>query len=56
MLLAFPALLDCPPPCLPSSWRPRSQVQPAIYVTYNGDFFDWPFLDTRAAAYGLSIR
>lgn len=21
-----------------------AQVQPAIYVTYNGDFFDWPFI------------
>ena len=31
-------------------------VRPSVYVTYNGDFFDWPFLDTRAAAYGLSIR
>lgn len=20
------------------------QVQPSIYVTYNGDFFDWPFI------------
>lgn len=20
------------------------QVQPAIYVTYNGDYFDWPFI------------
>lgn len=31
-------------------------VRPSVYVTYNGDFFDWPFLDTRAAAYGLSLR
>lgn len=20
------------------------QVKPAIYVTYNGDYFDWPFI------------
>lgn len=32
------------------------EVQPAIYVTYNGDFFDWPFLETRAAARGLDMR
>ncbi|KAF9618827.1 hypothetical protein IFM89_002695 [Coptis chinensis] len=23
------------------------EVKPGIYVTYNGDFFDWPFLETR---------
>ena len=23
---------------------PRAQVQPGVYVTYNGDFFDWPFI------------
>jgi DNA polymerase epsilon subunit 1 len=31
-------------------------ARPSIYVTYNGDFFDWPFLDARAAAYGISLR
>ena len=31
-------------------------ARPSVYVTYNGDFFDWPFLDTRASAYGLSLR
>ncbi|KAK9126454.1 hypothetical protein Scep_015300 [Stephania cephalantha] len=29
------------------------EVKPGIYVTYNGDFFDWPFLETRAAHYGI---
>jgi DNA polymerase epsilon subunit 1 len=24
-------------------------------VTYNGDYFDWPFMDTRAAKYGLDM-
>ncbi|KAE9461327.1 hypothetical protein C3L33_06754, partial [Rhododendron williamsianum] len=28
------------------------EVKPGIYVTYNGDFFDWPFLETRAAHHG----
>lgn len=28
------------------------EVKPGIYVTYNGDFFDWPFLETGAAHYG----
>ena len=30
-------------------------VQPNIFVTYNGDFFDWPFIETRAAKYGLDM-
>ena len=28
---------------------------PQIVVTYNGDFFDWPFLEQRAAVYGLDV-
>ncbi|XP_058215283.1 DNA polymerase epsilon catalytic subunit A-like isoform X2 [Rhododendron vialii] len=28
------------------------EVKPGIYVTYNGDFFDWPFLESRAAHHG----
>ncbi|GAB4856744.1 DNA polymerase epsilon catalytic subunit A [Ancistrocladus abbreviatus] len=30
-------------------------VKPGIYVTYNGDFFDWPFLEQRAAHHGLKM-
>jgi DNA polymerase epsilon subunit 1 len=29
--------------------------RPQIVVTYNGDFFDWPFVEQRAAVYGLDI-
>jgi DNA polymerase epsilon subunit 1 len=29
--------------------------RPQIVVTYNGDFFDWPFLEKRAQLYGLDI-
>ncbi|XP_071723103.1 DNA polymerase epsilon catalytic subunit A-like isoform X1 [Rutidosis leptorrhynchoides] len=29
------------------------EVKPGVYVTYNGDFFDWPFLEKRAAHHGL---
>ncbi|KAL7551487.1 hypothetical protein ACHAWF_014678 [Thalassiosira exigua] len=29
---------------------------PQIVVTYNGDYFDWPFLERRAAVYGLDLR
>ena len=32
------------------------EVRPAIYVTYNGDFFDWPFLETRAAKLGMDMH
>ena len=32
------------------------EVKPAVYVTYNGDFFDWPFLETRAERHGLDMH
>eukprot|EP00559_Dactyliosolen_fragilissimus_P002000 CAMPEP_0184866268 /NCGR_PEP_ID=MMETSP0580-20130426/21602_1 /TAXON_ID=1118495 /ORGANISM="Dactyliosolen fragilissimus" /LENGTH=2479 /DNA_ID=CAMNT_0027365857 /DNA_START=100 /DNA_END=7536 /DNA_ORIENTATION=+ len=35
-----------------SEWQ---NIKPHICVTYNGDFFDWPFLQKRAALYGLDI-
>lgn len=31
------------------------EVKPGIYVTYNGDFFDWPFMETRAAYHGFKM-
>ncbi|XP_004343753.2 DNA polymerase epsilon catalytic subunit [Capsaspora owczarzaki ATCC 30864] len=31
------------------------EVRPHIYVTFNGDFFDWPFIEARAAANDLSM-
>lgn len=31
-------------------------MKPAIYVTYNGDFFDWPFMETRAAKLGMDMH
>jgi len=31
-------------------------VRPCIYVTYNGDFFDWPFLSDRAGKHGWNIE
>lgn len=30
-------------------------VKPGIFVTYNGDFFDWPFLESRAAYHGITM-
>jgi DNA polymerase epsilon subunit 1 len=26
-----------------------------VYVTYNGDFFDFPFVTTRAAKHGFDL-
>ncbi|KAG5892154.1 hypothetical protein JTB14_026392 [Gonioctena quinquepunctata] len=31
------------------------EVRPHIFVTYNGDFFDWPFIEARAASYDLDM-
>ncbi|CAI5730354.1 unnamed protein product [Peronospora destructor] len=31
------------------------EEQPHIFVTYNGDFFDWPFIETRAHVYGINM-
>ena len=30
-------------------------VKPHIFVTYNGDFFDWPFVEQRAQHHGISM-
>lgn len=27
-----------------------------MYVTYNGDFFDWPFIETRAIKNGMDMK
>ena len=31
-------------------------VRPQVFVTYNGDFFDWPFIETRAAIHEMDMR
>ncbi|KAI4894825.1 hypothetical protein NFI96_029846 [Prochilodus magdalenae] len=31
------------------------ETKPNIFVTYNGDFFDWPFVEARAAHHGLNM-
>ncbi|XP_060536886.1 DNA polymerase epsilon catalytic subunit 1 [Cylas formicarius] len=31
-------------------------IRPHIFVTYNGDFFDWPFIEARAASYDLDMK
>jgi len=32
------------------------RLKPQIVVTYNGDFFDWPFLEQRCSVYGLDLK
>lgn len=32
------------------------EIKPHIFVSYNGDFFDWPFVETRAAVHGMSMK
>lgn len=31
------------------------EVKPNIYVTFNGDYFDWPFVERRAEINGISM-
>ncbi|EGG20436.1 putative DNA polymerase epsilon subunit A [Cavenderia fasciculata] len=31
------------------------QIRPHIFVTYNGDSFDWPFIEARALVHGLDM-
>ncbi|XP_029052112.1 DNA polymerase epsilon catalytic subunit 1 isoform X1 [Osmia bicornis bicornis] len=33
-----------------------NDVRPHIFVTYNGDFFDWPFVETRAAFHNMDMK
>ncbi|XP_065339696.1 DNA polymerase epsilon catalytic subunit 1 [Cloeon dipterum] len=32
------------------------EVRPHVFVTYNGDFFDWPFVEARAKFHGLDMQ
>ena len=31
------------------------EEKPNIVVTYNGDLFDWPFMDARASHHGITM-
>lgn len=42
--------------CLLRWVRHMQEAQPMIYVTYNGDWFDWPFMFRRAEEYGISLE
>ena len=32
------------------------EIKPFIFVTYNGDFFDWPFIETRTKIHGMNLE
>lgn len=32
------------------------EIKPHVIVSYNGDFFDWPFVETRAAVYDMDMK
>ena len=31
------------------------EAKPTLIVTYNGDFFDWPFVEARASVHGIDM-
>lgn len=33
-----------------------NDIKPHIFVTYNGDFFDWPFVEARAAVHNMTMK
>ncbi|XP_014281923.1 DNA polymerase epsilon catalytic subunit 1 [Halyomorpha halys] len=32
------------------------EVRPHVFVTYNGDFFDWPFVEARAKVHNIDMK
>ncbi|KAF8566604.1 hypothetical protein P879_05659 [Paragonimus westermani] len=47
----LPTELDC----ITFFFEHIQRVRPNVIVTYNGDMFDWPFVEARAAHYGISM-
>jgi DNA polymerase epsilon subunit 1 len=31
------------------------ELRPHVVVTYNGDFFDWPYVDARCQKFSLDL-
>ena len=31
------------------------ELKPNVYVTFNGDYFDWPFIEQRATKCGMNL-
>ncbi|KAI1409270.1 DUF1744-domain-containing protein [Hypoxylon sp. FL1857] len=34
----------------------KAEARPTVIATYNGDFFDWPFVEARASVNGIDIE
>ena len=32
------------------------ETKPFIITTFNGDFFDWPFIEDRSKTYGMNLE
>ncbi|KAF9208588.1 DNA polymerase epsilon catalytic subunit [Haplosporangium sp. Z 27] len=41
--------------CLRRFFHHIQEVKPTVFVTYNGDFFDWPFVEARAKIHGIDM-
>ncbi|KAG9322756.1 hypothetical protein KVV02_007016 [Mortierella alpina] len=41
--------------CLRRFFSHVQEVKPTVFVTYNGDFFDWPFVEARAKIHGIDM-
>lgn len=42
--------------CLLEQFIAHIQVlRPHVFVTYNGDFFDWPFIEKRCSVHGIDL-
>ncbi|KAG0320031.1 DNA polymerase epsilon catalytic subunit [Dissophora globulifera] len=41
--------------CLRRFFHHVQEVKPTVFVTYNGDFFDWPFVEARAKIHGIDM-
>ncbi|KAF9330439.1 DNA polymerase epsilon catalytic subunit [Podila minutissima] len=41
--------------CLRRFFSHVQEVKPTVFVTYNGDFFDWPFMEARSKIHGIDM-
>jgi DNA polymerase epsilon subunit 1 len=32
------------------------ETRPGVYVTFNGDYFDFPFIEVRSAVHGMDMH
>ncbi|KAG0052419.1 DNA polymerase epsilon catalytic subunit [Gryganskiella cystojenkinii] len=41
--------------CLRRFFQHVQEAKPTVFVTYNGDFFDWPFVEARSKVHGIDM-